>query len=197
MTYVTELYRPQGDGEFIRLIKEYYTLEYDKFKSISEYLTHIKSLEKRILVINVILTLDKQTILCLSMLLPDYLQYLIKIWVVTPDITVAKAIIMLLEEERKGKKPNSESMPYGYRLAVGTGIYEKIRPRARRTGPRGTGSGRTSLAQCKTCKKVYRGVCWDERPDLAPEWLQERRGTKRKCTELTTESVTAVFAYSF
>ena len=48
MTYVTELYRSQGDGEFMRLTKEYYILEYVKFESVTEYLTHIKSLEERI-----------------------------------------------------------------------------------------------------------------------------------------------------
>ena len=46
---------------------------------------------------------------------------------------------------------------------------------------------------CKTCGKNHGGVCWDERPDLAPEWLQEKRGTKRKCTE----SSTAAVAFSF
>ena len=79
MVHVTELYRPQGDGEFIRLTKEYYTLEYVKFEIVTEYLTHIKSLKERIQAINVILTPDKQTILYLSILLPEHLQYLTKI----------------------------------------------------------------------------------------------------------------------
>ena len=59
ITHVTKLYRPQKDGEFIRLIKEYYTLEYVSFELIIAYLTHIKSLKERILIINVVLTFNK------------------------------------------------------------------------------------------------------------------------------------------
>ena len=72
---------------------------------MSEYLTTVKILEERIAAINVILTPDKQTILALSMSLPDHLQYLTKIWALTPDMTAVKATNMLLEEERKGEKP--------------------------------------------------------------------------------------------
>lgn len=73
MTHVTKLYRPQEDGEFMRLTKEYYTLKYVSFESVIAYLTYIKSLEERILATNVILTPNKQTILYLSMSLPEYL----------------------------------------------------------------------------------------------------------------------------
>ena len=59
MTYITDLYRPTGDGEFMRLTKEYYTLKYYKFETITDYITYIKSLEERILATNVILTPDK------------------------------------------------------------------------------------------------------------------------------------------
>ena len=155
MIYVTELYRSQGDGEFIRLIKEYYTLEYDKFELVSKYLTHIKSLEERIQATNVILTPDKQIILYLFMSLPEHLQYLIKIWAVTPEMMAAKATIMLLKEERKGERPKSESMLYGYGVRLAARIV-------------GSGSGRIT---CKTCKKDHRDVCWDKRLDLASEWL--------------------------
>ena len=54
---------------------------------------------------------------------------------------------MLLEEERKGERPKSKSLPYGI---------------AART----IKSGRTLY---KTYKKDYRGVYWDKRPDLTPE----------------------------
>ena len=181
MTHVTELYRPQGDGEFMRLTKEYYTLEYVSFESVTAYLTHIKSLEERILATNVVLTPDKQTILCLSMSLPEHLQYLTKIWAVTPEMTAAKATTMLLEEERKGERPKSESISYG----LGVSTRGEMRP------------GGIESEKCKTCKKNHGGVCWDERPDLAPGWLQEKRATKRKRTESTTESATAAMAYSF
>ncbi|KAF6238517.1 hypothetical protein HO173_003486 [Letharia columbiana] len=67
-------FRVTGDGELMRLTKEYYTLEYDEFESMTEYLTHIKLLEERIAATKVVLTPDKQTILCLAMSLPDELQ---------------------------------------------------------------------------------------------------------------------------
>ena len=181
MVHVTELYRPQGDGEFMRLTKEYYTLEYDKFETVTEYLTHIKSLEERIAATNVILTPDKQTILCLSMSLPDHLQYLIKIWTVTPDMTAAKATTMLLEEERKGERPKSESIPYGYGVGMAA-VSKTVR----------AGSGKTP---CKTCGKMHGPVCWDEDPESAPEWLQVKRGTKRKCTEQATAAASVAFSF--
>ena len=56
---VTTLNRSTGDGEFMRLIKEYYTLRYTNFDTIIDYLTYIKLLEKRITITNVILISDK------------------------------------------------------------------------------------------------------------------------------------------
>ena len=173
MTQISTRFQPTGDDEFMRLTKSYYTIKYDNFKTISDYITHIKTLEERILATNVILTPDKQTILYFAMSLPDHLQYLTKIWAVIPDMTAAKAITMLLEEERKGEKPKEQEV--GYMMAA-----------VARNGSGGR-------PPCKTCGKNHGGVCWDERPDLVPEWLQEKRGTKRKCTE----SSTAAVAFSF
>ena len=59
LTRVTALNRPTGDGEFMRLTKEYYTLKYTNFDTITDYLTHIKLLEKRIAATDVILTSNK------------------------------------------------------------------------------------------------------------------------------------------
>ena len=73
ITHVIKLYRPQGDGEFMRLIKEYYTFEYVSFELVIEYLTHIKFLEEYILIINVVFTSNKQIILYLSISLLEYL----------------------------------------------------------------------------------------------------------------------------
>ena len=77
---------------------------------------------------------------------------------------------MLLEVERQGEKPKDpEEIVPAYSMAA---------------------VGRPS---CKTCGKNHGGVCWDECPDLAPEWLQGKRGTKRK----RTESAEAALAYTF
>ena len=175
MSHLTELYRPAGDDEFMRLTRQYYTVKYNNFESVSDYITHIKLLEERIAATNVILTTDKQTILCLSMSLPDHLQYLTKIWAVTPDMTAMKAVNMLLEEERKGEKPKfpEEEQEAKAFVAVGNG----------------------NRKSCKTCGKMHGPVCYTERPDLAPEWYQEMtRGTKRKRTETEAQ---AAMAFSF
>ncbi|KAF6219168.1 hypothetical protein HO133_004993 [Letharia lupina] len=171
------LYRPTGNEEFMRLTKEFYTLKYTSFETISEYLTHIKLLEERIAATNVILIPDKQTILCLFISLPGHLQYLTKIWDVTPDMTAEKACTMLLEEERKGERlkfPEEEERAIFAAAAV---------------------RGKADKPPYKTCGRLHGPVCWTERPDLAPEWYQPQVGVKRKRTELGEAQ--AAIAYSF
>ncbi len=84
----------------MRPAKEYYTLEYNNFKTTSDNITHIRTLEERIFATDVVLTPDKETILFLSMSLPKLLQYLTKLWDLTPDMTAAEAASTLLEEKR-------------------------------------------------------------------------------------------------
>ena len=55
----------------MRLSKEYYTLRFKSFKSVTEYLTQIKVLEEKIDATQVILNNENRTVLCLSMLLPQ------------------------------------------------------------------------------------------------------------------------------
>lgn len=64
------LLQPSGSSEFMRLSKEYYSIQFKSFKSMSEYLTYIKILEERIDVTKVTLDTNNRTILCLSMSLP-------------------------------------------------------------------------------------------------------------------------------
>ena len=73
------LLQPTGSSEFMRLSKEYYTLQFKQFKTIPEYLTHIKVLEEKIDATKVTLDTDNRTILCLSMSLPQEYQYLVQI----------------------------------------------------------------------------------------------------------------------
>ena len=81
------------------LTKQCYTTKYNNFKTVSDNITHIKTLKERILATDVVLTPDKQSILCLSISLHEHFQYLTKLWDLTPDMTVAKAASMLLEEK--------------------------------------------------------------------------------------------------
>ncbi|CAD6588630.1 MAG: hypothetical protein ASARMPREDX12_003396 [Alectoria sarmentosa] len=145
MSHLTDLYRPAGDEEFMRLIKQYYTVKYTNFESVTDFITHIMLLEEPIAATNVILTTDKQTILCLSMSLLDHLQYLTKICAVTPDMTAIKAVNMLLEEERKGEKPKFPEEEEERRALVA------YRSGGARNGA-GNGAGKPP---CKTCDKMH------------------------------------------
>lgn len=67
----TELLKPAGDADFVRLQKELYTIEYGSFDSMSAYVSHINLLEKRINSMEINTTPDKHTLLCLLMTLPE------------------------------------------------------------------------------------------------------------------------------
>lgn len=111
------------------------------------------------------------------MSLPEHLQYLTKIWDVTPDMTAEKARNMLLEEERKGERPKFPEEE------------EKAAFAAAAVG------GRAGKPPCKTCERLHGPVCWTECPDLAPEWYQQQGGIKRKRIE--SGEAQAAIAYSF
>ena len=79
LTRLQTTLQPTGSSEFMRLSKEYYMLQFKSFKSVPEYLTHIKVLEEKIDATKVILDSNTRTILCLSMSLPREYQYLVQI----------------------------------------------------------------------------------------------------------------------
>lgn len=97
------LLQPSESSELMRFFKKYYSLQFKSFKSISEYLTHIKILKEKIDATKVTLDTKNRTILCLSMSLPQEYQYLIQIWAVTEGITAEKARIILLKASRQHK----------------------------------------------------------------------------------------------
>ena len=119
------------------------------------------------------------------MSLLDYLQYLIKIWAVTLDMTVMKTVNMLLEEKRKGEKPKFPEEKES-RVALAN-VTRSITRNEAENGAR--------RPPCKTCDKMYRPVCYIEHSELTSEWYHEMiRGTKRKRIETEAH---AAFAYSF
>ena len=103
-----ELLQPKGETQFMRLTQEYYILSHQNYRNISEFLDHIKLLEEQINTTKVMITPDKQTLLCLMMALQkvEHFQSLVQIWGVTSDMTAKKARDMLLEDERKQAKKN-------------------------------------------------------------------------------------------
>ncbi len=175
MTQLANIFAPKGDAEFMRLTKEYYSLRFDDFDSITAYLTHMKILEERIRGTNVVLDDDKQTLLCLGMTLPERLQYLTKIWTMAPGMTAEKARSMLLEEERREKA-----------LDNNIGLVAVRHPSLRTPSRKVAGE----VKSCSGCGKDHdEEVCWKLHPELAPEWLQEKwtiekRSRKRKWDEL-------------
>ena len=81
LTRLRILLQPTGSSEFMRLSKEYHTLQLKDFKTVSEYLTHIKVLEEKIDATKVILDMNNRTIFYLSMSLPQEYRYLVQTWV--------------------------------------------------------------------------------------------------------------------
>lgn len=178
MTQLTALFAPKGDAEFMRLTKEYYSLRFADFDSITSYLTQIKTLEERIRGTKVILDDDKQTLLCLGMTLPEHLQYFTKLWAMTPGMTADRARNMLLEEERRTKESTTTA-------TNGVDGWAALR----------------SQGPCTKCGKNHSlSVCWKAHPELAPEWLQEKwtiekRSRKRKFEDNEAAEVYAAEVY--
>lgn len=148
------LLQPSGSSEFMRLSKEYYSLQFKSFKTISDYLTYIKVLEERIDATKVTLDTNNRTILCLSMSLPQEYQYLVQIWAVTPSITAEKARTMVLEASRQHSQAiqNTRDPESAYQV-------------------RQQGSGLRKCDHCGSTKHPS-DRCWTKYPQLAPEWFQ-------------------------
>ena len=145
-----ELLQPSGETQFMRLTREYYTLNYRDYKNVSEFLDHVKSLEEQIDATNVKMTPDKRTLLCLTVALWNESHYrsLVQIWGVTKDMTAEKAREMLLEDERRLKADSGSS-------ALVT---------------RGHGHRGTEAGSCRHCGKTghKEDSCWKKYPELIP-----------------------------
>lgn len=100
-----ELLQPSGEIQFMRLSREYFTLNYRSHKDIHDFLDHVKSLEGQIDATNVEMTPDKRTLLCLTMALWNESRYrsLLQIWGATKDMIAEKAREMLLEDEQRSR----------------------------------------------------------------------------------------------
>jgi hypothetical protein len=148
------LLQPSGNIEFMRLSKEYFTLRYHDFKTMSDYLTRIKVLEEKIDSTKVDFNTNR-TILCLSMSLPPEYQSLVQIWTVTPSITPDKARSMLLEASRQ-REDQDESENSSRALRVGR-FGKQDKP---------------SQQEYTFCDKRghLEDRCWKKHPDQRPDW---------------------------
>ena len=151
LRHLRELLQPTGLSAFIRLSTEYYTLRFESFKTVTEYLTQIKVLEERIDATQVVLNNDNRTVLCLSMSLPQEYQYLVQIWATMPAVTAVKARQMVLEASRQ----HSQARESTFQVTRHT--------------------TRAETTRCKHCKgKHSSDDCWTEHPEDAPNWFKEK-----------------------
>ncbi|KAF6218139.1 hypothetical protein HO133_006098 [Letharia lupina] len=157
LTRLRIILQPTGSSEFMRLSKEYYTLQFKAFKTVPEYLTHIKVLEEKIDSTKVTLDTNNRTILCLSMSLPREYQYLIQIWAVTPSITAEKARQMVLEASRQHNQALHNSQDSA---------------RVFKAGFQGKGKEKEPCDHCRSTGHLSE-KCWTEYPQLAPDWYKE------------------------
>lgn len=159
-----ELLQPTGETQFMRLTREYYTLDYRDFHNISEFLDHIKLLEEQIDATKVAMTDDKRTLLCLTMALwnENHFRSLVQIWGVTSDMTAEKAREMLLEDERREASNNGDQPIPSKSTAL---VHRNSDKRGQEAGG------------CQHCHKPghKESACWKKHPELIPAWVQLKR----------------------
>ena len=170
LSRLSERLQPVGDIQFMRLTRELYSLELGHDETPSELLTRLKLLEEQIDATKIELTHDKRTLLALTMALAtdDRYRSLVQIWQSLPDMTAERARQMLLEEEHIQKANKETAVRVNY-----------MRKNFSRNDKGGSGSGTGTGANgkiCDACEKPghYKDECWEEHPELAPEWLQSR-----------------------
>jgi len=154
LTKLSHLLQPDEDTQFMRLICEYYTLQFDDNESLSDFLTHVKILEERIDLTNVQMNNNKWTLLCLSMSLSVRYHFLIQIWSATDGMTAAKAMKMLLKEKQRLKNDNE--------------LNEEVAMLAIQSGKK--------KVKCSHCEKTEHAVktCWRKHSEQAP-WVQNKK----------------------
>ena len=174
-----ELLQPVGDAQFMRLMKEFYSLKTSDFSNMSEFLTHVKVLMEKIAATNVDFTADKQVLICLMMALEPRYENLTQLWSMIPDLTSERARNMLLEEERRQQ---NREMSTGMRA-----ISEKDKSKNK-----------------KKCPHCGRGIhpedkCWKLHPEKAPEWYKKMLEDAKKGGDNVAgrESSTAAYSVAF
>lgn len=108
MTKLASIFRPIGDEELIRLIKKLYITKLSEFKNITEFVSHIKSINEKITDTKVEMTENKRMMVVYSMGLSEHFQPIVKMWRMIPDLTAEKALGSLLAEERRLEQVEKE-----------------------------------------------------------------------------------------
>lgn len=152
------------------------------FRGVPDFLTHVKLLEEQIDATQVELTKDKRTILCLTMALPEHLRQMATMWASLPEMTAEKAKEMLLEEHRR---EHELKKAVDSKARVGNfGKQSKINGKnnSKDNGNNGNSDNGYDTKWCKTCEKPghTKEECWEGNPELAPDWLKEKKSRQQK-----------------
>ena len=173
MIRIHELLQPTSDAQFMRLIKEFYSIKpIDIGGTMTDYLAHIKKLDEQISATQVELTREKRIIIAIMMGLPEEYQGLVQIWNCMTNLTVEQARTMVLEEERRQLNSNGLKA-----MSLKASADES--------------------KKCPHCKRKWHSPedCWKLHPDKAPEWFKEQKN-KNKSKE-KDDDTSAKYAYSF
>lgn len=174
MTRLHELLQPSGDAQFMRLIKQFYSIKSIEYKDMTSYLTEIKTLDEQITATKVELTRDKRIIIAIVMGLPKEYQGLTQIWSCMPELTAELARSMLLEEERRQRNADENGLP------AGTSVAYKATAAA---------DGK----KCPHCKRAWHPAeqCRKLHPENAPDWFKEMKKNGG------SKDATTSYAYTF
>lgn len=177
LSRLRELLQPIGDIQFMRLTRELYSLQLGHDETPSELLTRLKILEEHIDATKMELTADKRTLLALTMALATTESYgsLVQIWQSLPDMTAERARQMLLEEEHIQKAREDTAVRVNY-------MHKKFnKGNNGGSGTNGNNNNGGGGPPCDTCQKTghSKDICWEEHPELAPDWLQSKLRAKK------------------
>ena len=171
-----ELLQLVEDAQFMRLSKKFYSLKMMNFKNMSEFLTHIKILMKKINVTKMSFTQDKQLIICMMMTMNSRYEKLSQIWSMMSKLTFEQIRNMLLKKKRR--QQNRE-------------IFDDYRV---------TSKQKKKCSHCER-KSHSEDQCWSLHSELIFEWFKKnqkkRKNKNDENNDVDDEASTATYSVSF
>ena len=168
-----------GDAQFMRLTKEYYSLNINDFKGMPELLNKIKKLEEQLNATRITLIDDKRTIVCLMMALTQNSNYrsLIQIWDAISNLTAEKAKAMLMKEYRQQEHVEEGDVARkSITIAQEKALKSLSRAKAKALNEEIDRKAKDrEIEKCKTCDKRHAGVCWKKNLSAKPDWVKQKK----------------------
>ena len=153
-----ELLQLVKDAQFMRLMKKFYSLKIDDFNNMTEFLTHVKILMKKITAIEVNFTTDKQILICMMMTLNSRYENLIQIWSLLSNLTSKRIKNMLLKKKRRQQ---NREISDDYRVII---------------------SKQNKKKKCSHCDRDIHSEnkCWKLHLELISDWFKEKEKKDNK-----------------